>query len=71
MLSCRYRIFSRLRNRSLTGAEDADGEAVREMWDDGEARRRFAEQEITYLDGSAGRRTADFVLSLLELDDNR
>lgn len=30
-----------------------------------EARRAFVEQEITYTDGSAGRRTAEFLLSLL------
>jgi hypothetical protein len=35
---------------------------------DGEARLGFAKQEITYLDGSAGRRTADFILGLLEWD---
>jgi len=32
---------------------------------DSSERRRFAEQEITYMDGSAGRRTAEYVLSLL------
>jgi hypothetical protein len=31
-----------------------------------EAQRRFLEQECTYLDGSAGRRTATFFLSLLD-----
>jgi hypothetical protein len=30
-----------------------------------DARRTFVEREITYTDGSAGRRTADFLLSLL------
>jgi hypothetical protein len=30
-----------------------------------EARSRFVQREITYVDGSAGRRTADFLLSLL------
>jgi len=38
---------------------------------DSEARSEFARREITYLDGSAGRRTADFILSLLERDDHR
>jgi hypothetical protein len=31
-----------------------------------EAQRRFLKQECTYLDGSAGKRTADFFLSLIE-----
>lgn len=31
-----------------------------------EAQRRFLKQECTYLDGSAGRRTGEFILSLLE-----
>ena len=30
-----------------------------------EARRQFVQREITYVDGSAGRRTAEFLLSLL------
>ncbi len=33
---------------------------------DGEARRRFVQEECTYTDGSAGKRTADYLLSLLE-----
>jgi hypothetical protein len=33
---------------------------------DTEARRRFVQEECTYTDGSAGRRTADYLLSLLE-----
>ncbi len=32
---------------------------------DREERRRFIEQEITYTDGSAGRRTAEFILKML------
>ena len=32
---------------------------------DASARRSFVEREITYLDGSAGHRTADYLLSLL------
>lgn len=32
---------------------------------DSAARRRFIEQETTFTDGSAGRRTAEFVLSVL------
>jgi CDP-glycerol glycerophosphotransferase (TagB/SpsB family) len=28
-------------------------------------RRKFAQEEITYLDGSAGKRTANFILGLL------
>jgi hypothetical protein len=35
--------------------------------DSGE-RRRFVESEITYTDGSAGRRTAAFILDVLEAE---
>jgi hypothetical protein len=38
---------------------------------DSESRRGFVQQEITYLDGSAGRRTADFILGLLERGGGR
>ncbi|MCS7009856.1 MAG: hypothetical protein NZL98_00625, partial [Anaerolineales bacterium] len=33
---------------------------------DSEKRRKFVQEECTYTDGSAGRRTAKFILSLLE-----
>jgi hypothetical protein len=33
---------------------------------DAAERRRFIEQEITYTDGSSGKRTAEFILSLLK-----
>jgi CDP-glycerol glycerophosphotransferase (TagB/SpsB family) len=33
---------------------------------DAAERRKFVEQEITYTDGSAGKRTAEFILKLLE-----
>jgi hypothetical protein len=38
-----------------------------------EAQRRFLAQECTYLDGSSGRRTAEFFLSLIkqEADSRR
>jgi len=32
---------------------------------DREARRRFVEREVTFTDGSAGRRTAEYLLSLV------
>lgn len=38
---------------------------------DREAQQRFLQQECTYLDGSAGRRTGQFFLSLLETGKNQ
>jgi len=34
---------------------------------DAAERRKFIEQEITYTDGSAGKRTADFILKVLQV----
>ncbi len=49
--------------------EDALREAInaylRDPYLDSAQRRRFIEQEITYTDGSAGRRTAEFILRVL------
>jgi hypothetical protein len=33
---------------------------------DAAARRSFVEREISYVDGSAGKRTAEFILSVLD-----
>ena len=33
---------------------------------DRSARQKFVKDEITYLDGTAGNRTADYLLSLIE-----
>lgn len=38
---------------------------------DRDARRRFVEQEVTFLDGSAGKRTAEFILQVLEAETMR
>jgi CDP-glycerol glycerophosphotransferase (TagB/SpsB family) len=36
---------------------------------DSAQRKRFVENEITFTDGTAGRRTADFILRLLEMEE--
>jgi hypothetical protein len=35
---------------------------------DDDKRRAFVKQEITFTDGSAGKRTGDYLLSLLDMD---
>lgn len=44
---------------------DAINAYLRRPDEDAAARQNFVEREITYLDGSAGRRTAEYLLSLL------
>ncbi|HEX9618407.1 MAG TPA: hypothetical protein VGA03_13425 [Anaerolineales bacterium] len=69
---------SRFRN-SGAGREALDEAQLREAINyyleepeaDCQARERFVQQECTYLDGSAGRRTAQFFLSLLEKDGRK
>jgi hypothetical protein len=66
---------SRFRN-SGAGREALDEAQLREAINyylqnpqaDCQARDRFVHEECTFLDGSAGKRTAQFFLTLLELD---
>jgi len=58
---------------SIAGREATDEESLRQALNyyltnpgaDQDARRAFLERECTFLDGSAGKRTADFLLSLI------
>ncbi len=52
--------------RNAAELQEALNLYLKTPWLDSPERRRFVEQEITYTDGTSGKRTAEYILSVLE-----